>query len=43
MPIHMFNEGIEATVTNGYERTLVKTGETAHDFYNGVFRKHQRN
>lgn len=42
MPIHVFNESIEATVSVGYEKTLLQTGQTAHDFYNAAFRKYQK-
>lgn len=42
MPIHVFNESIEAIVTVGYEKTLHQTGQTAHDFYNAAFRKYQK-
>ena len=42
MPIHVFNESIEATVSGGYEKTLLQTGQTAHDFYNAAFRKYQK-
>jgi hypothetical protein len=42
MPIHIFNEAIEATVSGGFEKTLLQTGQTAHDFYNAAFRKYQK-
>jgi len=42
MPVHIFNESIEATVLGGYEKTLLQTGQTAHDFYNAAFRRYQK-
>ena len=39
MPVHLFNEFMDATCLQKFEKTVNNTGQTAFEFYNNQFRK----